>query len=103
MEHTVFIKIGAILKWLFPAAVGSLIAVLIGPQTTPVKGFGMFFAGIITSSYFGSGIIEYWDIQPGAVAACIYLGLGLWGMGIIIQCYKQIPELITGLREKWTK
>lgn len=103
MESTIALKLWAALKWILPAALGSAIAVFLGDKTHPVKGFSMFVAGSCVAGIFGGGIIEYFAIKPGMLQASIYLAVGLWGMGVIIQVYKQIPMALENLREKFTK
>lgn len=103
METSAFaLKIFAVLKWLFPAALGSAIAVFIGERSTPGKSMIMFVGGSSVASIFGGGIIEHWNIPIGMIQASIYLACGLWGMGVIIQIYQQLPVAVNKLIDKYT-
>lgn len=102
METPIALKILAVFKWLFPAALGSAIAVFIGEKSSPYKSMFMFVCGCLISSIFGGGIIEHWGIPVGMIQASIYLSCGLWGMGLIIQIYRQIPVAVSKIIDKYT-
>lgn len=103
METSFALKMVAILKWLFPAALGSAIAVFIGERSSPYKSMFMFVCGCSISSIFGGGIIEHWNIPIGMIQASIYLSCGLWGMGLIIQIYHQLPIAVSKIIDKYTR
>lgn len=99
--EAVAIKFGLVLKWLIPSALGSAIGVYIGKRVNAAEGFFLFVVGVGIAAYVGAGIVEYYAIQPGAIQACIYLGTGIWGLGIIIQITRQLPEIVKAKLEKW--
>ncbi len=100
-----------IFKWLLPAAVGSALAVFIdNTEITYKRKVGLFFFGAFISIIVGGAIVENYHIVNTPTQGLIYFGLGVWGMGIIIQVSKQLPEVakqipdaITNIREKWLK
>lgn len=91
----------AFLKWIAPAAIGSGFAVFIDrTENTKLRRLGLFFFGATLAAVFGGGMIEYWDIQPGFIQASIYMGWGLWGVGIVIQVTHITPEFVRELKDR---
>lgn len=91
----------AFIKWIAPAAIGSGFAVFIDrTENTKLRRLGLFFFGAFIAAVFGGGMIEYWNIQPGFIQASIYMGWGLWGVGIVIQITHRTPEFISELKER---
>lgn len=100
--ESLLIKLGIVLKWLLPASIGSGIAVLINKEkTTNLHKFLVFVFGLCISVFVGGGIVEYFDIQMKAVQATIYFGLGLWGIGILMQINEQMPQIFRALFSKF--
>lgn len=93
--ESILIKIGLILKWLIPAAVGSGMAIFLDKSvnTTRYK-IGLFIFGVFVSAFFGGTMVEYWDIKFKMMQAAIYFSWALWGCGIIVQINDQMPEII---------
>lgn len=107
MENAVFIKLGAILKWLFPwivpAAVGAGTAMVVGKKVPFWTGIGYFFFGSIGAVIIGGGIIAFFHIKEEPICGLIYWVCGLWTMAIAIHTLDQMPQLIANIREKLTK
>jgi len=99
-----FTHLWILFKWILPAAIGSALAVFIdNTEITYKRKIGLFFFGAFISIFVGGAIVEHYHITSSAVQGLIYFGLGVWGMGIVIQVSKQIPEAITNIREKYLK
>jgi len=99
--ESLLIKIGVILKWLFPAAVGSGMAIFIAKEpNTDKRKFLLFIFGIAISGILGGGLVEYFSIHMTMVQAAIYFGVGVWGIGIITQINDQLPQLIRAFFSK---
>lgn len=91
-------------KWVIFASIGSGLSVMMDKtQNTIKQKFILFIFGALVSIIAGGAFIEYCAIKGSAVQAFIYWSCGLWGMGIVLQVTKQIPEAIANLRDKFTK
>lgn len=91
----------AFLKWIAPAAIGSGFAVFIDrTENATRRKLGLFLFGATLAAVFGGGMIEYWNIQPGFIQASIYMGWGLWGVGIVIQVTHLTPEFVRELKDR---
>lgn len=97
-------QLWVLFKWILPAAIGSGLAVFIdSTESTFKRKFGLFLFGALVSILAGGACIEWFDIKGSAVQGFIYWAWGVWGMGIVIQITKQLPIIITNLRDKYTK
>jgi hypothetical protein len=100
MEYTV-IKVGAFLKWIFPAALGAGIAVWTNKGVIGWDKLIMFLFGTGAALIVGGGIIDYYDVNVESIKGVMYFGCGIWGIGIIKQINNRVPLWVQAKLDKW--
>ena len=103
--ESIFIKIGAWVMSLVPAALGSALSIFLGKETKEFSKFAIFFTfifGISLAHLLGGAAIEYWQINPlSFIASSIQVSIGFMGMAVLAESKIQIPLAFAALRKKF--
>lgn len=102
--ETILAKIGAWFGAIFPAALGSALALFINKaqKLSKLDLILTFIFGINMAHILGGAAIEHWHIDPRSfIASAIQFTIGLMGMATLAQVMLQLPLVISGLRKKY--
>lgn len=100
MEYTI-IKVGAFIKWIFPAALGAGIAVWTKKDIFGWDKLIMFGLGTGTAVIVGGGIIDLYNVTIESIKGVMYFISGTWGIGVIKQLNDRVPVWVQSKLDKW--
>lgn len=102
--ETLAIKLTGWLGAIFPAALGSALAIYMDKanKLTKLEIVCTWVFGANIAYILGGAAIEYWSIVPNSLIACsIQFTVGLMGMATLAQIMLQLPLIVSALRKKF--
>ena len=102
--EAVVAKVGAWIGAIFPAALGSALAIFMNKTAELSRGEKVcsFLFGANIAHILGGAAIEFWVLEPMSfIASAIQFTVGLMGMAVLAQVMLLIPKIVDTLRRKY--